>query len=326
MSDQQLQGHMMDLPSMQDISLLLKDTHYAARVYAVPINTHALQVYQSVLATGPRCALLDYMRRCVGVAPCQVSHIGLGWKSGFEGHRDKVLSVTFSPDGLHIVSGSQDKTILMWDAQTGHQLAMLEGHSGCVSSVAFSFDGTQIVSGSEDKSVRVWNARTGQQAALFEGHTDWVWTVAFSKGGAHIVSGSGDHSVRVWDMRSGKQLSVLVGHNDWALFVAFSPDGAQIVSGSDDNTVRVWDTRTGNQLAVIDAPCKNVRSLAFSLDGENIISSDVNGREFVWNRKGTTLSPNSRSKKNISHIHRCMWSCAATRAHFTACRPSRHLY
>jgi WD40 repeat protein len=205
--------------------------------------------------------------------------------------------VTFSPDGLHIVSGSHDKTILVWDAQTGHQLAMLEGHSGCVSSVAFSFDGTQIVSGSEDKTVRVWNARTGQQVALFEGHTDWVWSVAFSKGGAHIVSGSGDNSVRVWNMRSGKQLAVLDGHNDWALFVAFSPDGAQIVSGSDDNTVRVWDTRTGNQLAVIDVPCKNVRSLAFSPDGKYIISSDVNGRDFVWNRKGTTLSPNRRSKK-----------------------------
>jgi hypothetical protein len=65
---------MTDLPSMQDISLLFKDTQYAARVYAVPINTHALQVYQSVLATGPRCALLDYTRRGVVVAPCEVSH------------------------------------------------------------------------------------------------------------------------------------------------------------------------------------------------------------------------------------------------------------
>ena len=68
-----------------------------------------------------------------------------------EGHKDRVCAVAFSPDGKHIVSGSYDKTIWLWDAETGEMLQPpLEGHENSVWSVAFSPDGKCIVSGSYD--------------------------------------------------------------------------------------------------------------------------------------------------------------------------------
>ena len=74
-----------------------------------------------------------------------------------------MLSVAFSPDGKRIVSGSDDKTVRVWDAATGQPIgAPLTGHTGAVNSVAFSPDGKRIVSGSDDKTVRVWDAATGQ--------------------------------------------------------------------------------------------------------------------------------------------------------------------
>jgi WD40 repeat protein len=73
------------------------------------------------------------------------------------------LSVSFSPDGLSIVSGSWDKTVRVWDVTTGEEKAKLEGHSDYVTSVSFSPDGLSIVSGSADKTVRVWDVSTGEE-------------------------------------------------------------------------------------------------------------------------------------------------------------------
>ena len=80
--------------------------------------------------------------------------------------KDLVLSVAYSPDGTHIVSGSEDKTIIVWNATTSQLLAgPFQGHTAIVSSVAYSPDGTHIVSGSEDKTIMVWDAITGQLMA-----------------------------------------------------------------------------------------------------------------------------------------------------------------
>ena len=90
------------------------------------------------------------------------------------GHTDMVISVAFSPDGKRLVSGSLDKTVKVWDAQTGQETLTLKGHTGGVLSVAFSPDGKRLVSGSEDKTVKVWDAQTGQEILTLKGHTGWV--------------------------------------------------------------------------------------------------------------------------------------------------------
>jgi WD40 repeat protein len=72
------------------------------------------------------------------------------------GHTDWVMAVAYSPDGTRIVSGSDDQTVRVWDAQTGTEVQQLTGHTGPVSAVAYSPDGTRIVSGSSDQTVRQW--------------------------------------------------------------------------------------------------------------------------------------------------------------------------
>ena len=77
------------------------------------------------------------------------------------GHTNCVWSVAISPDGIHIVSGSDDNTIRMWDAETGKALGSpLQGHTSPVQSVAISHDGTRIVSGSNDGTIRVWHVES----------------------------------------------------------------------------------------------------------------------------------------------------------------------
>ena len=83
----------------------------------------------------------------------------------FEGGGDKeVLSVSYSPDGKTLASGSSDYTIKLWDVATARIriLATLEGHTGTVSSVSFSPDGKTLASGSEDNTIKLWDVATRQ--------------------------------------------------------------------------------------------------------------------------------------------------------------------
>src|SRR6266576_1166993 len=107
----------------------------------------------------------------------------------------KVISVAFSPDGTRIVSGSNDRTIRVWDAHSGDVVAgPFEGHTSSVRSVAFSPDGTCIVSSSSDRTSRVWDAHSGDiVAGPFEGHTSYVTSVA---DGTRILSGSENYTIR----------------------------------------------------------------------------------------------------------------------------------
>ncbi|KAJ6538178.1 quinon protein alcohol dehydrogenase-like superfamily, partial [Mycena vulgaris] len=249
------------------------------------------------------------------------------------GHLDSVTSVAYSPDGTHIVSGSNDNTVRVWDAETQTQIrAPLRGHTDWVQSVAFSADGTHIVSGSDDSTVRVWDAETQTQiGAPLEGHTSEVTSVVFSPDGTLIVSGSRDNTVCVWDAETHTQIGApLRGHTSWVQSVAFSsdgthivsgssdntghtlmvnsvafsPDGTHIVSGSNDNTVRVWDAETQTQIgASLEGHTSEVTSVAFSADGTHIVSGSDDNTVRVWDAetqtqigvplKGHTLTVNS---------------------------------
>jgi len=114
-----------------------------------------------------------------------------------------VVCVSYSPDGKRIVSGEEDRTVNVWDAETGRQTFTLRGHLGAVNSVSFSPDGKWIASGSWDNTLKVWDAQTGQKTLTLKGHSEAVTSVSFSPDGKRIVSGSEDKTVKVWDAQTG---------------------------------------------------------------------------------------------------------------------------
>ena len=97
-----------------------------------------------------------------------------------KGHEGWVTTVAFSPDGNWIVSGSEDKTLRIWDSREGGKLRVLRGHSSALSAVAISPDSKKIVSGSWDHTLKIWNAGSGKNVKTLTGHKDQVTSIEFS--------------------------------------------------------------------------------------------------------------------------------------------------
>ncbi|KAG8720833.1 hypothetical protein FRC09_008911 [Ceratobasidium sp. 395] len=202
------------------------------------------------------------------------------------GHTNWVYSVTYSPDGAYIASGSEDRTIRIWDAHTGKPIGQpLTVDTGEVWSVAYSPDGAYIASGCTDRTIRIWDARTGKPVGQpLTGHQYSVSSVAYSPDGAYIASGSKDNTIRIWDAHTGKPVGQpFTGHTDLVYSVAYSPDGAYIASGSYDKTIRIWDARTGKPVGQpLTGHQYSVSSVAYSPDGAYIASGSWDNTIRIW--------------------------------------------
>ncbi|MDE0637520.1 MAG: hypothetical protein OXI43_16915 [Candidatus Poribacteria bacterium] len=160
----------------------------------------------------------------------------------FTEHTDWVSAVVFSPDGTTLASGSQDRTIQLWDINTRSHLKTLIGHEEGVTAMAYSPDGSTLVSGSQDGTIRLWHAHTGNFMLPSIEEAGQVTSLAYSPDGNLFVSGSEDNNaVHVWNAQTGKHLQTFTGHTQSVNAVVFSPDGETLASVSSDGTILLWD-------------------------------------------------------------------------------------
>lgn len=196
---------------------------------------------------------------------------------------DWVMAIAISPDGRHVVSGSGDATILMWDVATGEIAAgPFYGHEDWVWSLAFSPDGSRICSGSRDSNLRLWEvAQPDMPPIIFQGHQRTIQSVSFSPDSRYIASGSIDGTVRIWDT-SDPTLPPKI-YNDptgGAITAVLSRDGTRILSGSsssDSGTLMGiwdWDSDTPTTVHLSDkGPVVSAR-VTISPDGRYFASTD----------------------------------------------------
>src|SRR5712671_7129019 len=272
------------------ISRFMADAVKFVAGFATPIAQSVPHIYLSVIVFAPTESVTaeTFHGKFMNTVSVQSGKMA-NWpviQKIFHGHYYSVKSVAFSPDGFRIVSGSEDKTIRLWDAETGDPIGKpLDRHSDGVNSVAFSPDGSRIVSGSWDKTIRLWDAETGDAIRKpLEGHSSHVNSVAFSPDGSRIVSGSSDKTIRLWDAETDDAIGKpLEGHSSHVNSVGFSPDGSRIVSGSSDNTIRLWDAETGDAIGrPLEGHSGDVSSVAFSPDGSRIVSGLLDQTVHLW--------------------------------------------
>ena len=200
----------------------------------------------------------------------------------FKGHSGEVTSVAFSLDGRYALSGSLDKTLRLWEVETGKEVRSFKGQSSWVESVAFSPDGRYALSGSLDKTLKLWEVATGIEIRSFKGHIYGVESVTFSPDGHYALSGSDDKTLKLWEVSTGKEVRSFKGHSDEVESVAFSPSGRYALSGSDDKTLKLWEVSTGKEVRSFKGHSDEVESVAFSPSGRYALSGSDDKTLKLW--------------------------------------------
>lgn len=203
----------------------------------------------------------------------------------FVGHTADIDQVVLSRDGLTALTASRDKTLILWDIQTGQIIRHFEGHSDWATSVAFSPDERTALSGSVDKTLILWDIQTGQILRRFKGHTDGIYAVAFSPDGLTALSSGLDRTLILWDIQTSQIIRRFEGHADVVNTVTFSPDGHKALSGSNDKTMILWDIQSGQLIRRFEGHTDFVYGVAFSPDGQTALSGSQDGNMILWDLK-----------------------------------------
>ncbi len=223
-----------------------------------------------------------------------------------------VTSVTYSPDGNRLVTGSEDSLVRVWEAHTGRELFTLPTrpavgtgepvsgvahrpagdprvldvtevvpgqniritlHGNRVESVAYSRDGRLLAAGTGEGVLKLWQAEDGKEVRTLRGHLGFVSKITLSHDSQRLASAGSDQTVRLWSTATGQELTAYKGHRGEIHGVAFSPDDRRLVSAGADHMVRLWDATQKQETVLLGGHQANVFGVAFSPNGQHLAAA-----------------------------------------------------
>ncbi len=244
-----------------------------------------------------------------------------------KGHSLAVNCLTFTPDSSLLISGSEDKTILLWDLAAGKDQQTLSSPDR-VRGLALARGGLLLSRGEQDAGCVVWDMATGKKkialkteegvwsidnaalspdgrwAAVPYGSDLTIWNVstgkyytlhpnprslAFAADGRTLAVGATD-VVRLVDVTT-RHVRELKGQGGAIRTVTYSPDGRTLASGGDDTTVRLWDAETGDLRPPLRGLSEGVRRVEFTPDGKVVAASDSKDALAVWDAATSQALP-----------------------------------
>jgi centriolar protein POC1 len=162
------------------------------------------------------------------------------FKTSILGHTNWIRSAQFSPDARIIVSGSDDKSVKIWDVANKKNLMSFTDHTEIVRDVKFHPDGTCVASCSDDSKIKLWDLRSKRLLQHYDAHDAAINKISFHPNGKYLVSASDDSTAKIWDVRMGNILFTLYGHDGPVTAINFSECGDFFATGGEDTIVNIW--------------------------------------------------------------------------------------
>jgi WD40 repeat protein len=231
-------------------------------------------------------------------------------------HKGAITSVGISPDQKYILTGGDDKLLLVIDMSSlevlnrfsdnyypprgikitlqdnffvgsgpdikladlnNKTLMLYEGNTTHILSVDYGPERNIVTAGSFDYKIKVWDVNTARIELTLEGHQKATQAVAISPDEKYIVTGSQDKTVKVWNAQTGEVIRTIERHSDNITDVEFLPGGRYFASASLDKTVRLWDLETGEIIKTYAGHDKGILDIEFTPDGNHLLSASLDG-------------------------------------------------
>lgn len=167
----------------------------------------------------------------------------------FEGHTNRIRHVDVSADGRMMLSCSDDKTVILWNLETGEK-RVFYGHKKRVWSVCFLKD-QQFASAGEENDIYIWDFNKDEPIYYLRGHEDWIWDITYCRSNGLLASASEDKKCKLWDVEAKKELYTFNDHDKWLFGVSFDDAGRHIVTASTDGTANIYDTTSKEKICTL---------------------------------------------------------------------------
>lgn len=233
------------------------------------------------------------------------------------GHSDVVICIDASKDGELLVSGSKDRTCIVWKKEGNPEQGSVNGwskwglcvgHTEAIGAVCMSKKtGAFVLTGSQDRTVKMWDLKGIEKAekqakkggALEEesgpkklssvytvkAHDKDINSIAVSPNDRLFATGSQDKTAKLWNAADGSLVATLTGHRRGVWCVQFSPVDQVLATSSGDKTVKLWSLADRSCLRTFEGHLNSVLRVSFMSQGTQVISSGSDGLIKVWNMK-----------------------------------------
>lgn len=217
--------------------------------------------------------------------------IPLPFVGALKGHTDGVTGVAWHPDGKRMLTGSFDKTAVLWDTQSGERVRTFDGIDGEVRCLTFGPGGEEFIVGLTDGTAERWRLEDAERLLTVNRHKEPILSLAIHPEGGEVLSGSGNEAALLWETSEGKvnaslsgrsTLGFLAGYKESMRAVAFSPDGKYLLTGNGDKTAFLWDAETKKKLWSFKGHTGGILCVAFRPDGKQLLTTTTEGTITVW--------------------------------------------
>lgn len=161
-------------------------------------------------------------------------------KRTLKGHLDSVLCLRIVGKD-RVISCSKDRSLRLWNINTGECIRIYNGHSAAVNAVHWKDD--KIVSGSGDRTIRIWDLESGKCLKKLNAHSRGVACIEYD--GKRIISGSSDLTIKVWNAETGDCIYTLAGHSNLVRAIQMDNVANRIISGCYNGLLKIWSLDEG---------------------------------------------------------------------------------
>lgn len=204
-----------------------------------------------------------------------------------EAHTDVINAAVLNPDSKILATAGHDRSIHLWDVESGGLVRSLTGHNGAVYDVVFNPSGTILASASADETIKIWNAISGERLDTLGQCEGEQYAVRFSKDGKRVIAAGADKRIRSWSIATEVTPAVstmthsVFAHEGAVLAMEISDDGALVATVGEDRLVKVWESKELKAIGII-GKLDDIPTGVIWRDPSSVVVTSIDGKVNVF--------------------------------------------